>query len=137
VKDWVAWHAAYDDPSASLSVRLQRVRSHLWDAIGRAPASGVSLVSLAQERVTTSLESCRIILAITMSALPWSTPPRTWVGRRTTEAQVAAGHLTARRRAVAVAPVKLISTTCLSVVSLRAEPLGAANRPRPSSGKWP
>jgi hypothetical protein len=46
VKDWVAWHAAYDDPSSSLTARLQRVRSHLWDAIGRVPAGQVSLVSL-------------------------------------------------------------------------------------------
>ena len=46
VPDWVAWHAAYDDPSSSLTARLQRVRSHLWDAIGRAPAGRVSLVSL-------------------------------------------------------------------------------------------
>jgi hypothetical protein len=46
MKDWVAWHAAYDDPSSSLSARLQRVRSHLWDAIGRAPAGRVGLVSL-------------------------------------------------------------------------------------------
>jgi hypothetical protein len=40
VKDWVAWHAAYDDPSSPLSVRLRRVRSHLSDAIDRAPAAG-------------------------------------------------------------------------------------------------
>jgi hypothetical protein len=46
VKDWVAWHAAYDDPSSPLSVRLRRVRSHLSDAIDRAPAGPVSLVSL-------------------------------------------------------------------------------------------
>ena len=46
MKDWVAWHAAYDDPSSPLSVRLRRVRSHLSDAIDRAPAGSVSLVSL-------------------------------------------------------------------------------------------
>ena len=46
VKDWAAWHAAYDDPSSSLSARLGRVRLHLSDAIGRAPAGPVSLVSL-------------------------------------------------------------------------------------------
>jgi hypothetical protein len=45
-KDWVAWHAAYDDPSSSLSGRLRRVRSHLSEAIGRAPAGQVRLVSL-------------------------------------------------------------------------------------------
>jgi hypothetical protein len=46
MKDWVAWHAAYDDPSSSLSARLRRVRSHLWDAIEQAPAGQVGLVSL-------------------------------------------------------------------------------------------
>jgi len=46
VKDWVAWHAAYDDPSSPLSARLRRVRSHLSDAIDQAPAGRVSLVSL-------------------------------------------------------------------------------------------
>ena len=44
--DWVAWHAAYDDPSSPLSARLRRVRSHVSDAIDRAPAGQVSLVSL-------------------------------------------------------------------------------------------
>ena len=42
----MAWHPAYDDPSSSLSARLRRVRSHLRDAIGQAPAGRVSLVSL-------------------------------------------------------------------------------------------
>jgi hypothetical protein len=46
VKDWVAWHATYDDPSSPLSARLKRVRSHLADAVDRAPAGRVSLVSL-------------------------------------------------------------------------------------------
>ncbi len=46
MKDWVAWHAAYDDPSSPLSARLKRVRSHLSDAIDSAPAGRVSLVSL-------------------------------------------------------------------------------------------
>jgi hypothetical protein len=46
VKDWVAWHAAYHDPASSLSARLRRVRSHLSDAIGQAPAGQVDLVSL-------------------------------------------------------------------------------------------
>jgi hypothetical protein len=46
VKDWVAWHAAYDDPSSALSARLRCVRSHLSDAIDRAPSGQVSLVSL-------------------------------------------------------------------------------------------
>jgi hypothetical protein len=46
VKDWVAWHAAYDDPSSPLTARLRCVRSHLCDAIDQAPAGRVSLVSL-------------------------------------------------------------------------------------------
>jgi hypothetical protein len=46
VKDWVAWHEAYDDPSSALSVRLRWVRSHLSDAIDRAPAAPIRLVSL-------------------------------------------------------------------------------------------
>jgi predicted RNA methylase len=46
VKDWVAWHDAYDDPSSPLSIRLRCVQSHLSDAIGQAPAGRVQLVSL-------------------------------------------------------------------------------------------
>ncbi len=46
MKDWVAWHAAYGDPSSSLSARLRRVRWHLSEAIDRAPAGRVSLLSL-------------------------------------------------------------------------------------------
>ena len=46
VKDWVAWHAAYDDPSSSLSTRLRLVREHLSGALDRAPAGPVRLVSL-------------------------------------------------------------------------------------------
>lgn len=46
VKDWLAWHAAYDDPSSALSARLRCVRSHLSDAVDRAPAGRVMLVSM-------------------------------------------------------------------------------------------
>jgi hypothetical protein len=46
VMDWAAWHAAYDDPSSSLSGRLRCVQTHLSDAIDRAPAGWISLVSL-------------------------------------------------------------------------------------------
>ena len=46
MKDWVAWHTAYDDPSSSLSARLREVRSQLSQAICRAPAGPVALVSL-------------------------------------------------------------------------------------------
>jgi len=44
--DWSAWHEAYDDPASPLSARLRCVQGHLADAIGRAPAGRVSLVSL-------------------------------------------------------------------------------------------
>jgi hypothetical protein len=44
--DWAAWHAAYEDPSSALSARLLRVRLHLSEAIDRAPAGPVRLVSL-------------------------------------------------------------------------------------------
>lgn len=46
VKDWVRWHAAYDDPSSPLSVRLRLVREHLSRALDRAPAGSVRLLSL-------------------------------------------------------------------------------------------
>jgi len=46
VKDWVAWHAAYDDPSSSLSTRLRVVRGHLSRALDEAPPGPVRLVSL-------------------------------------------------------------------------------------------
>jgi len=44
--DWIAWHAAYDDPASSLSARLRCVRSHLSDALDQAPPGPVRLVSL-------------------------------------------------------------------------------------------
>jgi predicted RNA methylase len=46
MKDWVAWHRAYDDPESPLSLRLERVRAHLARAIDEAPPGPVSLVSL-------------------------------------------------------------------------------------------
>ncbi len=46
MKDWVAWHDGYDDPSLSLAVRLQLVCGHLARALDQAPAGPVSLVSL-------------------------------------------------------------------------------------------
>jgi hypothetical protein len=46
VIDWVAWHASYDDPSSPVSARLERVRFHLAEAIDRAPAGPVQIVSL-------------------------------------------------------------------------------------------
>jgi hypothetical protein len=44
--DWEAWHAAYDDPSSLLSARLRQVSQWLSEAIDRAPAGPVRLVSL-------------------------------------------------------------------------------------------
>jgi hypothetical protein len=46
MRDWAAWHAAYDDQSSALSARLRRVRLHLSEAIDRAPPGPVRLVSL-------------------------------------------------------------------------------------------
>ena len=46
MKDWVAWHAAYDDPASHLSARLSRVQAHLRQAIDRASAGSLRLVSL-------------------------------------------------------------------------------------------
>jgi hypothetical protein len=46
MRDWVAWHRDYEDPASSLSARLRRVRYHLSQAIDRAPAGPVRLVSL-------------------------------------------------------------------------------------------
>ncbi len=46
MKDWVAWHAAYDDPSSPLSSRLRCVQARLADAIDQAPPGRVQLVSL-------------------------------------------------------------------------------------------
>ena len=43
VKDWVAWHAAYDDPASPLSTRLRAVRVHLSDALDAAPPGPVAL----------------------------------------------------------------------------------------------
>jgi hypothetical protein len=44
--DWVAWHAAYDDPSSPLTARLRQVMQWLSEAIDRAPPGPVRLVSL-------------------------------------------------------------------------------------------
>jgi hypothetical protein len=46
VKDWVAWHEVYDDPASPVSARLERVRSHLAEALGRSRPGPISLVSL-------------------------------------------------------------------------------------------
>jgi hypothetical protein len=46
MRDWVAWHAAYDDPQSPLSARLRVVRRHLSGALDVAPPGPVRLVSL-------------------------------------------------------------------------------------------
>ena len=46
MRDWLAWHAAYDDPSSPLSMRLRVVRGHLSRALAAAPPGPVRLVSL-------------------------------------------------------------------------------------------
>lgn len=46
MRDWADWHAAYDDPSSSLSARLRCVRSRLSQAINSAPPGPVRLISL-------------------------------------------------------------------------------------------
>jgi hypothetical protein len=46
MRDWVAWHEGYDDPSSALSARLRRVQGHLSRALDQAPAGRVRLVSL-------------------------------------------------------------------------------------------
>jgi hypothetical protein len=46
MKDWVAWHRSYDDPTSSLSLRLERVRAHLARAIDEAQPRPIKLISL-------------------------------------------------------------------------------------------
>ena len=46
MRDWVAWHELYDDPSSVLSARLRLVQAQLADALHRAPAGPVRLLSL-------------------------------------------------------------------------------------------
>ncbi len=46
MRDWVAWHTAYDDPSSPLSTRLRVVRGHLSRALAAAPPGPVRLLSL-------------------------------------------------------------------------------------------
>ena len=46
MRDWVEWHAEYDDPESHLRKRLDRVCFHLGQAIDSAPAGPVQLLSL-------------------------------------------------------------------------------------------
>src|SRR5258708_10899150 len=46
MRDWVAWHQAYEDPASGLSARLRSVRRHLSRAVDQAAPGPVRLVSL-------------------------------------------------------------------------------------------
>jgi hypothetical protein len=46
MRDWVAWHDNYDDPTSSLAVRLGLVQGHLGDALTSAPAGPIRVLSL-------------------------------------------------------------------------------------------
>lgn len=46
MRDWVQWHALYEDPSSGLSARLRQVQGHLSRAIEQAPPGPVRVVSL-------------------------------------------------------------------------------------------
>jgi hypothetical protein len=46
MRDWAAWHDSYDDPTSSLATRLVLVQGHLADALTRAPAGPIRLLSL-------------------------------------------------------------------------------------------
>lgn len=45
-RDWVAWHDPYDDPSSSLSRRLEVVQRHLDAALDNCPDGMISLLSM-------------------------------------------------------------------------------------------
>lgn len=44
-RDWVAWHAPYDEPGSSLAERLLLVQSHLSAALAAAAPGPINLVS--------------------------------------------------------------------------------------------
>lgn len=46
MKDWLAWHEAYDDPASSLARRLEVVRRHLGQALDEVAATNPMLLSL-------------------------------------------------------------------------------------------
>lgn len=46
MKDWVAWHGDYDDPSSAISARLISVSAHLAAAIERVAPGQVRVLSL-------------------------------------------------------------------------------------------
>jgi hypothetical protein len=59
MKDWVAWHEAYDDPTTTLSARLTLVKQHLITTLDRAPAGPIRLVSLCAGQGRDVIETLR------------------------------------------------------------------------------
>lgn len=45
-RDWLAWHDPYDDPSSSLSRRLEVVQRHLAAALDRCADGTISILSM-------------------------------------------------------------------------------------------
>jgi hypothetical protein len=45
-RDWLEWHDPYDDPSSSLSRRLEVVQRHLTAALDRCPEGTISVLSM-------------------------------------------------------------------------------------------
>ncbi len=45
-RDWLAWHDPYDDPSSSLSRRLEVVQRHLAAALDHCPDGTISILSM-------------------------------------------------------------------------------------------
>lgn len=46
LRDYVAWHTAYDDPSSALSARLREVRSQIGGVLDRSAPGSVQVVSV-------------------------------------------------------------------------------------------
>jgi hypothetical protein len=45
-RDWLEWHAPYDDPASPLSQRLALVQGHLRTALDRCPVGPVRIISM-------------------------------------------------------------------------------------------
>jgi hypothetical protein len=45
-RDWVAWHAPYDDPLSALSERLALVQGHFRGALDRCPPGPITVISM-------------------------------------------------------------------------------------------
>src|SRR5512142_1447794 len=44
--DWMQWHGDYDDPDSALARRLELVRGRIVEALDRAPAGPIRVVSM-------------------------------------------------------------------------------------------